>query len=307
MNRPPDRESCPLCDRKTSARIQPHPDFAGLHIWCCSHCEFWFGAPRPRAEQLADYYRTVYGQRRTWATSAPYLAIMRRRARAQTSFIQPRRHRIRTAIDIGCGVGALVASLARRGVEAVGFDSDANAIATGREVFGANIHQGHVEQVEGDQHHDLLCLSHVVEHFADPVADLHQLLAVVRPGAFLFIEVPQCNPWMFDRRVPTESHLGFFTLRSLNVLARRLKLKVLRAENCGPCLQSYYERGPFTVAPPGRCVSRLQSVARRLRPLDAVVTRLLPVRTEFDGCYESYSPPAGETRLWIRALLQRSA
>jgi SAM-dependent methyltransferase len=236
---------------------------------------------------------------------APYLAIMRRRARAQANFIQLRNHSIRSAIDVGCGVGALVADLTHRGIDAIGFDSDAGAVTTGRKVFAANIHQGHLERVGGDQRRDLLCLSHVVEHFADPVRDLEKLLEVVCPGGFLFVEVPQCSPWMFDQRVPTESHLGFFTLRSLKVLARRLSLRVRSIENCGPILQRYYEQRAFASAPPRRWESRLRSITRRLSPLGTFLTHFVPVRTEFDGCYESYSRPGDESRLWIRALLQR--
>lgn len=297
-------ERCPLCLRDSGERIQSHPDFYGLHIWRCSSCDFWFAAPSPSAEYLADYYRTVYGQRRTAVTAKPYLAIMRRRARAQTAFIRPRTHRIQTAIDIGCGVGALVAALARQGVNAIGYDPDQLAIETGRSVFRANIHQGHVHRYDG-LNCDLLCLSHILEHLPNPVAALGQLLTPVRPGGYIFVEVPQCNPWMFRQRVPTESHLSFFTLRSLESLARTLKLTVRQIANCGPDIIDYYSRDHTSATPQSDWPSPLQSILRGSR-IERIAKRFSPVRTEFDGYFRSYSPRGCETRMWIRALFELS-
>jgi 2-polyprenyl-3-methyl-5-hydroxy-6-metoxy-1,4-benzoquinol methylase len=296
---------CPLCGKVTVAGLGAHPDFSGARIYACGECEFWFGSPAPSAAELQRYYETTYRQRRTWSTSREYLTLMRRRGVAQCRFIAPTQANIRTAVDIGCGVGALVLALTEAGVDAVGFDSDESVIRIGRERLRAKVHTDYVSTADArtTEPQDLLCLSHVVEHFADPVLELRQLSGRVRAGGYIFVEVPNCTSGMFQQGVETESHLGFFTPRSLQQLATRLALEVVKLEECGPVIEDYYR---------AKAVRRAQESARagqgplaKLIRLPAkIIRRLLPARTEFDGTFSTPRVGRDEPRLWLRALFR---
>ena len=102
---------CPLCGALSHHLLSDHPDFPGTGIYRCVGCDFGFGHPAPAADILENYYRETYGRRRTWSGSPAYLALMQRRAAAQCAFFAKQMPGIDSAVDIGCGVGALVAEL----------------------------------------------------------------------------------------------------------------------------------------------------------------------------------------------------
>lgn len=298
---------CPLCGKAAGRRWGAHADFSGSQIHGCDGCEFWFGAPAPSAAALRRYYETTYRERRTWSASREYLALMRRRGAAQCRFIAPVARGIRTAVDIGCGVGGLVAALADAEVDAVGFDSDESVIRIGTEKLRANVRTDYVVTTEeaAAGRCDLLCLSHVVEHFAGPVEELGRLLRRVESGGYVFIEVPSCTSWMFEERVETESHLGFFTPRSLAKLGERLALEVVKMEECGPVTEDYYRAQGVRL---DREAARgSQGAPGKLMGLPArLMRRISSPRTEFDGAYETVRTEGSSSRLWLRALFRRA-
>lgn len=298
---------CPLCGKVAVEALGAHPDFSASQIYACTGCEFWFGSPAPSAAELRHYYETTYRARRTWSTSREYLTLMRRRAAAQCQLIAPADAKIQTAVDIGCGVGALVRVLTDAGVDAVGFDSDESVIRIGREKLRANVRTDYVSTAESGpaERRDLLCLSHVVEHFADPVFELRQLLRGVRAGGYVFIEVPNCTAWMFAQRVETESHLGFFTACSLRQLAKRLALDVVKLEECGPVIEDYYRAKAARRAQESSRAAQ-GALTKALRLPMRITRRLLPPRTEFDGAFATPRAGGDAPRLWLRALFRVS-
>jgi len=97
----------------------------------------------------------------------------------------------RTIVEVGCGEGAVLAELARRGVgeTRTGIDISASAIkvAAGRpEITRARVFDGlHIDAA--DQHYDLAVCTHVLEHLADPGALLAEIERVARA---VVVEVP---------------------------------------------------------------------------------------------------------------------
>jgi len=300
--------ACPLCSRVDVRPVQDHPDFPGAVIHECEECGFWFAHPPPSAAALETYYRTTYARRRSWSASREYLELMRRRAAAQREFIDPELRDVRRSLDVGCGVGALVAELQGANIDAIGYDTDESVIEIGRRSWGANIHPGHHTRAAQTGEFDLLCLSHVVEHFAQPTVDLKALAASVRSGGWIFVEVPNCVPWMFEHGVDTESHLGFFTSRSLRRLGEAAGLEVVRLRNCGPpVVEHYQQQAAQTAATRSRGLPQVvRTAARRVHRL---ASRLLPVsaavRTEYDGFYDRYYEPGDERGMWLRALFRQ--
>jgi SAM-dependent methyltransferase len=285
--------------------VQAHRDFPASSILHCPACAFWFGDPVPSKTELGEYYRTTYARRRTWSDSPEYLALMERRAVAQREFIGPELAGVGSALDVGCGVGALVAELARSGIDVVGYDSDESVIRTGRARWQANIHTGHLTGQEDGRQFDLLCLSHVVEHLRAPVEDLKALAARVRPGGWLMIEVPQTVAWIFDESFDPESHLGFHTAKSLEILARAAGLQVVRLGNCGPPLVTPNAGPQMPVARAGW--QRIWAGARRRAHagLARLFPQICPVRTVYDGYFDRYYGEGDEHGMWLRALLRR--
>jgi len=104
-----------------------------------------------------------------------------------------------------------------------------------------------------------------------------------------------------------ESHLGFFTARSVVRLAERLGLEVLRLRDCGPVIASYY-------AAWSRDRARGWAFLRRWLPKSVrrIVCEVLGVfrhppyaRNESEGFFDAYGNPGEPGRLWLRVLLKK--
>lgn len=192
---------------------------------------------------LDAYYRDVYAPRRARWISDAYRDIMARRAAAQVDFIAAHWSTpldAVTALEPGCGIGALTAALAARGARASGFDGDRLIIEAGRRAFPeadlrhANLGDANLGDIGAPAALDLIVMSHVVEHMvavADALSDIGKRL---RPGGTMFIEVPNTTPEQFDRAMDMESHVHFFTPASLSALLARAGLVVEACQSCGP-------------------------------------------------------------------------
>jgi SAM-dependent methyltransferase len=302
---------CPICSGQNTLFVSERADFPSTGIWFCSACNHWFSYPEPDGLELDRYYTQTYSPRRKIYFGEEYYVFMERRASAQIRFISDylsqsgmlgslRGWRI---IDWGCGVGALVALLQRGGVDAVGYDSDLEAIEVGRKRWAANISVSSSYDLGVLQgRFDLLLLSHVVEHLPDIRQTLQGLLRVVRPGGFVFVEVPNCSAEMFSVPMDPESHLQFFSRRSLVHILEGLGVQVLACVSCGPPnpSESHQREIPAVLD----CAQRLarQAKTRLGNIVERLGLRARHVRTICDGFYEHYSP--GENGLWLRLLGQ---
>lgn len=193
--------SCPVCEDFTGVYTAHHLDFNQSAIYRCATCAHWFTAPEPSTTAVEAYYALVYAPRRNSRMNETYYASMQRRATAQLAFIcqalysqEPRCGAWQNwkALDLGCGIGALVNELTQNGVDAVRLDSDTFAIEHGQKCWQVNL-------VVGDANNlapytamvDLLCLSHFVEHLPHLRSTLAQILKTVRSQGYVFIEVPR--------------------------------------------------------------------------------------------------------------------
>jgi SAM-dependent methyltransferase len=93
-------------------------------------------------------------------------------------------------LDVGCGTGTMVASLARYGC-AYGVDVDREAVGYCRE-RGLDV----VVQASGehlpfpDESVDVATMLDVLEHIADERGTLAEVTRVIRPGGYLMVSVP---------------------------------------------------------------------------------------------------------------------
>jgi hypothetical protein len=127
-------------------------------------------------------------------------------------------------LDVGCGMGGLLDSLAGLGcTDLTGLDP---AAACANEVSRRG-YVGIAASIGDDiQHHgtfDGIVLSHVLEHVLDLQATLKWLSSILRPDGWLFVEVPDANRYLDCLIAPWQDfnleHINHFSLGSLrNVL-----------------------------------------------------------------------------------------
>lgn len=284
------RPNCPICDTPSSLTIKEHCDFQGSSLYNCSVCEHFFTWPEPTLEALKCHYEYIYGpNRNNYLSSTVYRNVMIRRARAQVAFIK-QWSKPGTALDIGCGIGALTRQLCLKGWTAQGIDSDCHAIALGKRLFCANLMNRPISEIFQEHNlFDLICLSHVLEHLTDVRQALDSIINILRPGGSIFIEVPN------ETTCPSgdlEGHINFFSSRSLIRLINSTGLELLECKCCGPVHANIVESPAQHISAPSR-----------ISQLSKYLTRTILGITDWDGWYDKYYND--DTGTWIRCIASR--
>jgi SAM-dependent methyltransferase len=148
------------------------------------------------------------------------------------------------ALEIGAGAGWNLANLPSSWRK-VGFDVDKDYLDLGQRLFGLEMKFGLLEEAWKEiPGADLILLSHVVEHFMDPVAALKSISDRMKPGALLLIEVPgifrihgsALDPMTFLQN----AHTFTFCSGTLNATCAGASLRVLESdETCrAVCMRS---------------------------------------------------------------------
>jgi SAM-dependent methyltransferase len=77
---------------------------------------------------------------------------------------------------------------------------------------GLDLRQGWIEDIS-ERGFDLIMLSHVVEHFPDPVGTVKGLIPLLAPGGSFFIEVPNADHFILNSL--QTAHTYYFSPRTL--------------------------------------------------------------------------------------------
>ncbi len=179
--------------------------------------------PDFRSEAFARYRSTHVGPRKGDAT----LDAFRRRFPKWDRLIGPYLPPDRTArvVDGGCGSGPIVAWLVERGYQnARGVDASAEEVEAAA-ALGLPVSRGEISTVLEDEagRLDFLILRNVLEHMGKPdiLDTLRRARAALRPGAALFLQVPNAEgPFGARLRYADFTHEIAFTPASIGQVLR---------------------------------------------------------------------------------------
>lgn len=206
---------CPVCG---GAERAPWLDALGFPLVRCAACGHRYATEALSAAELAGAY---YDE--------PDADIAARSAAAkQARFLEygpliekvaPEPGRV---LDVGCNAGELLALFQEAGWSVAGVEASPGPAAYARSRLGAPVWEGAAEEVipEGELF-DLVTMTHVLEHVADPKRLLGRLRRALRPGGAILIEVPNADDWLirafggYYRPLCPGDHVSFFDERSL--------------------------------------------------------------------------------------------
>lgn len=100
--------------------------------------------------------------------------------------------------DVGCNMGTSLYLFQQHGFKVAGVDYGSRHIEYGRERTRIqDLYVGGIEELEKlEQKADLVILRHVVEHFAELENELNHIRNLIKPGGYIFIEVPGIYSWI---------------------------------------------------------------------------------------------------------------
>ena len=206
-------------------------------------------------------------------------AARRRQMRALVRRVQRLHPPTATLLDVGAGIGLLVAEARRLGIDAAGVEPSVPLAAHAR-AAGVPVHTGTLPHPDlGDRRFDAVMLVDVLEHVTAPVALLQRCADRLAPDGVLAVVTPDVRSaaaralrrrwWHF--RI---AHVGYFSARTLRRAATAAGLvEVSRARPVwylplgylAARLQVYLPAGPFL------------SLARSLRPVRRLGSASVPL------------------------------
>lgn len=104
-------------------------------------------------------------------------------------------------LDIGSGVGRVLALAQADGWDVTGIELSESMAATSSKELGVDVHAMDFldGDIEGLGEFDVVILAHVLEHLPGPVHAMQRIAALLRPGGFGVLEFPNIDA--LDRRL----------------------------------------------------------------------------------------------------------
>lgn len=207
----------------------------------------------------------------------------------QVARLLPREARV---VDVGCGDGRFLKSLPQ--LERLGLELNPEAVTRAR-AAGLTVSDEPLSR-QPSGHFDAVTIFQVLEHVTNPREILDELVRILRPGAQLFIAVPN-NDGFVGRAIQEPLNLAphhplRWTRSALQYIPRLfpLKLEWVKTEPVGPDHLFSYRRERITSMLAGASRSRPPLI--RLSPWTILVRKIANLTTMASLKVSHHLPPA---------------
>jgi 2-polyprenyl-3-methyl-5-hydroxy-6-metoxy-1,4-benzoquinol methylase len=210
-----------------------------FHFSQCGSCGIILLDPRPVDDAIAQLYPANYEpylfHKLNPVTRLARLIVQREKVRSLRRYCGPGS----LVVDVGCGNGALLRSMARSTshVRLLGWDYPGPHLDELRRT-GIAVIAAPIDDLSAPADVDLFILNQVIEHLPRPDRILQLLASRLRPGGHIFIETPDTrglDAKLFGKRywggyhIPR--HMVLFTSTNLTLLAERCGLSVVETRS----------------------------------------------------------------------------
>jgi len=210
----------------------------------CNACGLIQSMPRMTAEATrwfygSDYYRLLYDPEILHLDRDTFDGVIARSAyRYEHIKEQVGTASIDKVLEVGCGGGWNLYPFFKEGKTVVGYDFGPALIRFGRSL-GLDLRVGSAAEIEGEEF-DLIILSHIVEHFLDPVGEVRKITDHLSASGVLYIEVPNADQFCLGGL--QNAHTYFFSPRTLAHYMGRAGLAPRMMARFGPHIGGIFER-----------------------------------------------------------------
>jgi len=239
-------KECPVCASSTGRQtivLRRRVQHDGIELDCdfvqCYECDHVFLNPQPTPEELKGFYNSEYHVFSVEPRSAAWVeALLRDRLHGDrlnhARLVQGGRY-----LDVGCGLGDMVAAMQAAGMDAMGVDPSPIAVAIGNK-NDRNLRHGmlHELQLPGESF-DSITMYHSLEHGPVPVETLTECKRILKQDGILMVAVPNflsyAHEWFWSgwTHLDPPYHLQHFCADSLKLAGQRagLVLRELQTES----------------------------------------------------------------------------
>jgi 2-polyprenyl-3-methyl-5-hydroxy-6-metoxy-1,4-benzoquinol methylase len=245
-----------------------------LSLWKCRTCGFIFANDEELSELLSLYeHLSDPGYVESQETRALQMGWVLHMART----VHPTAVSI---LDIGAGMGLLVAKANRLGMQAVGVEPSRALVESALKVNAVKIlHGAFPHATLTGQQFDLIFLVDVIEHVSNPVMLLRHCAEALTPGGVVVVVTPDVaslpakilgRRWWHFRL----AHVGYFDQRSLEKASQAVGLTVVHQCRAKWFFPVRYLADRVAVYLP---IGWLNRLALRVQPLRWLYDRVVPL------------------------------
>lgn len=228
-------ETCPLCHRDDYELYdRKRIGVIFVHLKICHSCGMVFQSPRLTPKSLKSYYNGEY--RAEHHLKGPLLSSKafekgQRRGNYIFDFLRASNVSMEDKIvyEYGCGFGGILDYFKSNGCVTYGCDLDRKAVEYGKS-RGLDLHHGDIQTLESIEiKPDIVILSHLLEHIADPHSFLKRIRKIMKADSCLYIEVPGSKrPEKLWKRTIQPGHLMYFDLETLKKMVQKCGFSIVK-------------------------------------------------------------------------------
>jgi 2-polyprenyl-3-methyl-5-hydroxy-6-metoxy-1,4-benzoquinol methylase len=230
--------ACPICNSTQLHDYIVTRDFTmtkkKFSLKKCEGCNLLITTPRPQPDELGQYYlSTEYISHSKKANSVfdkIYLIARKFTLKSKTKLLDSYAGK-KSVLDYGCGTGAMLAYLKKKGWKIAGVEPSNEARAIALEELSSTEIKPSLEETNGK--FQVLSLWHVLEHIPNIREVLHNFKRVLEKDGIVIIAVPNPNAWEsnvykeFWAAYDTPRHLWHFNQKSIQLLAETAGYKLV--------------------------------------------------------------------------------
>ena len=225
---------CPLCQSGSCLPLFVHAEEQHVR---CRQCGLIYVNPRQARAEIEAFYEEEYyglGQKIDYDARVDFFAGVAGRLEKQ---VRPGR-----LLDIGCGYGHFLLACRQQGWQVAGVELGGAACTRARQA-GLEVFHGTLAQAGFPENSfDLVTLWNVLDHLTDPLAEVREILRVLRPGGLVCFRVPNAAFHLHAKRVlrrlqvlgvrdVTTFHLISLTPRTARLLLEKGGFTAVQVEN----------------------------------------------------------------------------
>jgi SAM-dependent methyltransferase len=223
---------CLACDSQSQYWWRPTPDDR-FDFAKCQHCGHIQLSPLPLPDDAVALYDEEYfggntSDKRGYSAYVRNESGWRRMAARRLRAIRRLHSAAGALLDVGAATGFFVSEASGQGWDAVGIEPSRWAAQYAREVTGASVSAGTLEELPLVMTYDVITAWEVIEHVIDPAAFLVAARMHLRQDGIIAISTPIWDAlvprllgrrWLGWGKVP--EHISVFSRHSLAALLQR--------------------------------------------------------------------------------------
>jgi 2-polyprenyl-3-methyl-5-hydroxy-6-metoxy-1,4-benzoquinol methylase len=216
-------------------------------VWRCGRCGHFVSIHNMEEGSLytGDYVTSTYGEETLRKAFDRIIALDPAKSDnvgrvnrivefARSHLLQPEREkRAPTILDVGSGLCVFLHRMKAAGWDGTALDPDERAVRHARQLVGVRSIQGDFLTATDPGQYDVVSFNKVLEHVKDPASMLARASLFLRPGGFVYVEVPDGEAAVADGPGREEffiDHHHIFSMASLALLAVCAEFRVRALE-----------------------------------------------------------------------------